>query len=675
MARSLLSVRVALEPLEDRCLLSWDPVPPATLPAGAAGAAVSLDGLGDARGSAAITNREVDYSDLTAPLTGNYTIRATTPPQGSLDTVLGVYQAAWPRSRIAYNDNYGRSGTDSQVTVKLTAGQRVLFGITNRTGNPGGSYTWSVDGPVIDDRFENNDSHAQAYDLGQPTGTWWAQGLTLGDTADWFKFRQQGFGTAAHFVSAVFEHARGDLNLEVYRETSPGVLTLVGASRGTVNDERVSLEGVPPGSTIYVKVVGAAGAFNPDYALVIQPGQDDPYEDNDSLGHPALLGTLTEPTTLAGLQLLDAADYFQFTMTGFGDYLDTIRVNQRAPLFDSLEALLFDSSGRLVRSDTGLTPLVDLEGLPPGTYVAKVSAASAPYRALYDLTINPGTDDPFEENDTRPQAHDFGTLTDGVWFVDLALADSADWYRFNMTGFGYREAFARRVVVLFDPAQGDLEAHLYDGAGNDLGALTRSTTATGDIELDMRLKDLAPGGYYLEVRGVNSSLHPRYSLSIDPNRDDRYEDNDRLQTAYDLGSVDTNPTLSELHVEGELADDHDWYRFTLLDSPAADGTLAFTYVTWDGPLEVVLYDASGNRVSWNRRKREAADIFGMPGEFVSYSLAGLSEGTYYLRVSGAEVVRDNGDGTGYGTGVYGTWSPFYRIELDLNDDISNPFYT
>src|SRR5262249_13434364 len=74
--------QIALESLEDRCLLSWDPVPPATLPAGAAGAAVSLGGLGDARGNAAITNREVDYYDLTAPLTGNYTIRATTPPTG-----------------------------------------------------------------------------------------------------------------------------------------------------------------------------------------------------------------------------------------------------------------------------------------------------------------------------------------------------------------------------------------------------------------------------------------------------------------------------------------------------------------------------------------------------------------------------------------------------------------
>lgn len=106
---------------------------------------------------------------------------------------------------------------------------------------------------------------------------------------------------------------------------------------------------------------------------------------------------------------------------------------------------------------------------------------------------------------------------------------------------------------------------------------------------------------------------------------------------------------------------------------SGQAALALAYAIWDGPLAIAVYDANGNRVALQLKTREPASIRGRPGEFVSYSLAGLTEGTYYVRIAGAEATIDNGDGTSTGTGVYGTASPYYLFELDLNDDIPNRY--
>ena len=136
------------------------------------------------------------------------------------------------------------------------------------------TYTWLVDGPVVDDAYEENDGRAQAFDLGTRTSTQTISGLVLGDGADWYKFTMPGFGTAlaGDQVSLGFQNAQGNLDLELYDAAG----TLLRSSRGTGNAESTSLALQPPG-TYYVRVYGASGAFNPNYRLTINPGTDDAY--------------------------------------------------------------------------------------------------------------------------------------------------------------------------------------------------------------------------------------------------------------------------------------------------------------------------------------------------------------------------------------------------------------
>ncbi len=260
--------RLLLEALEDRVVPSWAGVPPRVMPRGGlirpaeAAVAVTLDAQHDAQGTAAITANEVDYYSFVAPVSGTYRLSALTP-SSSLDTVLGLFDATG--ARVAYNDDISAGNRDSQLTATLTAGARYYFGVTNYTGTPGGAYTWQVDGPsaAADDGFENNDTFAQAANLGTLTARRTVSNLVLADSADWFRFTTSTAGTAASSVSISFLNSQGNLNLELYNSAGQRLRF----SAGTGNGEIVSLSGLAAG-TYYARVYGAA---NPSYTLDVVP--------------------------------------------------------------------------------------------------------------------------------------------------------------------------------------------------------------------------------------------------------------------------------------------------------------------------------------------------------------------------------------------------------------------
>lgn len=262
----LIRPRLQLEPLEDRVALSWAGIPPATIAPPANAVAVSLNAQKAAQGTASITANEVDFYSFVAPSTGSYRISALTP-SSNLDTVLGVFNAAG--TRIAYNDDISGTNFDSQLSALLTARNRYYFGITNYSGKAGGAYTWQVAGPSgapADDSFENNDSLAQASNLGTLTAGRTINNLVMADAADWYRFTTAATGTASNSVAISFLNAQGDLDLELYN-TGGQRLRL---STGVGNTETVSLSGLAAG-TYVIKVYGFRGATNPNYSLSIKP--------------------------------------------------------------------------------------------------------------------------------------------------------------------------------------------------------------------------------------------------------------------------------------------------------------------------------------------------------------------------------------------------------------------
>ncbi len=258
-------IRLFLERLEDRLTPSWSSVPPATVPVPSLYTPVVLDTLGDAAGDSSIATTEVDWYRFTAPAGGTYVFQTTTP--GSLDTVMGIYSSTGLRG--AYNDDVSTSNTDSRITVSLTAGRTYSLGITNYLGTPGGSYSWSINGPSAptpDDAYENNDTFTTASQLGTLTASRTISNLVMADTGDWFRFTLSTAGTSASNVRINFQHAQGDLDLELYSPSG----SRIRFSDDAANSEQISFNGLAAG--IYtVRVLGYQGARNPNYSMILTP--------------------------------------------------------------------------------------------------------------------------------------------------------------------------------------------------------------------------------------------------------------------------------------------------------------------------------------------------------------------------------------------------------------------
>lgn len=86
---------------------------------------------------------------------------------------------------------------------------------------------------------------------------------------DWFKFYVNDTGAAGDLVQIQFNHAAGDLDLELLDESGAQVAISQGASNG----EQISLAGVPEG-WYYARVFGKNGATNASYNLVVDPPQN-----------------------------------------------------------------------------------------------------------------------------------------------------------------------------------------------------------------------------------------------------------------------------------------------------------------------------------------------------------------------------------------------------------------
>lgn len=359
-----------LEELEDRRLLTGTPSPFAY------SLGFALDFLGDAQGSATI-DAKAQYYTFVPPQTGAYTI--TAQADGSeLDTVLSVYDRHG--RRIGFNDDIDPGFiTDSRVTSTLTGGQRYFFQVDKHAGAPGGAYLWSVDGPVSDDRLENNDTLETARNLGTLNAATTISRLVLADEGDWYKFTMKGVGTSASFARINFLNAQGDLDLSLFDTAGTEV-----ASSASVDDsEQISFENFGPG-TYYLNVVGFAGAFNPNYSLTIVPN-DDSFEDNDRQRAASNLGKVSGLRTITDLQLADAADWFRFTTTARGKANDFVSIE-----FDNsqgnLDLYLYDNCGNVLRRSTSAADLeqISLRNRSAGTYYIAVVGATNPN---YTLTI------------------------------------------------------------------------------------------------------------------------------------------------------------------------------------------------------------------------------------------------------------------------------------------------
>jgi hypothetical protein len=202
-------------------------------------------------------------------------------------------------------------GNFEQISLNgRPAGDYVIrvYGYQGAT-NP--NYSLKIDpapSATTDDGYENNDTFATAHNFGTLSSLMTVNNLVMADGEDWYRFHQNGTGTANDYVRVEFLHSQGDIDLGLY--TGGGQFLAGSTSIG--NFEQISLSGLGAGDYV-VRVYGYQGATNPNYSLRIDPSAT-------SGGSNRVLYLNFDGASISYSNLVDwAADDWQ---SSINDYLD-----------------------------------------------------------------------------------------------------------------------------------------------------------------------------------------------------------------------------------------------------------------------------------------------------------------------------------------------------------------
>lgn len=271
---------------------------------------------------------------------------------------------------------------------------------------------------------------------------------------------------------------------------------------------------------------------------------DDAYEPNDtprqvlSLSSPGgpWLGAVEGDLSIAGLKLLDRADWFRFRLTTQGQPGDDVSIafrNRRG----NLDLDLFNARGRNLLDSSATnraTESVSLDGLAPGWYMIRVTGRDNATNPLYRLTFDAPIDTPddgggdsggddgggtpvIEYNDSfdlvdaapagAPGSPSLGVLTSPIALAGRTLDDTYDIFKFTVAA----TPSANASVSISSPHAFNLS--LFNASRQSIGF------ASGYMgQTSLSLSGLAPGEYYVQVThyvlGLEGAFN--YDLAFNP---------------------------------------------------------------------------------------------------------------------------------------------------------------
>ena len=479
------------------------------------------------------------------------------------------------------------------------------------------------------DRFEMNNSRTTATGLGTLQGQAEYSGLSIHQASDedWFQFTTVAVGTAPHFVAATFNHAGGDLDLELYNQSG----TKLASSNSASNEERISLQGLPAG-TYFARVLGFNGATNTDYRLVLQTPTTvinaDRFEANNTVATATNLGTLTTPQTTSGLTIHTTADldHYRFQTSAIGRADDFVQINFSHAAGD-LELRLLNTSGLVLASSKTANDFerISLNGRPAGQYIVQVLGENSARSPDYSLTIDPPAvsipADSFETNNSLAAAKPLNLTQAYTEFPQLTIHQSTDqdWYSFQLSEEGKAGHF---VAIDFEHRDGDIDLQLTNASG-----VVLRSSATAQNQERISLAGIAPGTYFVRVYGVQNATQPNYRLSlsvpvttIDP---DAKESNDTRITATDLRRISGDLLVEQLNIHQSA--DVDWFRFETAAVGTSSHFVGLIYRSGGADINLELYDQNGGLL--------ARSSLNDNWEIINF--ANRPAGTYFARVYSA----------------------------------------
>jgi hypothetical protein len=480
------------------------------------------------------------------------------------------------------------------------------------------------DNSGADDNYEENDNLAEAYDLSANEESWLSelagQAVQLDD--DWFKIAIDS-GFERLLVELRFSHAAGDINIALH----DGDGNELASAESTSDNESLDYT-VPQAGSYYLRIyLGNAGNTYDLWwhdTTPPAPNPDDNYEENDTLESATPL-TENRLSAIDGYGLQWDDDWFEIEIPEGSERLIVDLTFSHAE--GDIDLDLYDASGNFLANSTSVSDNETITHTTPsgGTHYLKVYYGNQGNQ--YDLSWQVSTpllDDPYEENDSRPFAHDL-SYDEGSWLSELSgkgIQQDEDWFKIYATP-GYEQL---QVDLKFIDDEGDLDLALYD----DNGTLLSYSDSVNDNETIAHTLPQSDEDYFLRVYSFFDYTGNSYDMRwtgqepVYEGNDDPYEENDLRSSAHDL-SASPGIWLSNLQGAGIQGDD-DWYKIQAL-AEEAPITIDLRFTHAEGDIDLILYDASGYQLAESYSTDD--------NESIAYTTA--ASGDYYLYIYYADA--------------------------------------
>jgi hypothetical protein len=154
-------------------------------------------------------------------------------------------------------------------------------------------------------------------------------------------------------------------------------------------------------------------------------------------------------------------------------------------------------------------------------------------------------------------------LGDSRGFADLRVVNEVDWYRLAAPAAGQYRVSVQSAAGSLGPL-----VAIYTEQGRRLAVAGQLAATIQQLTVPLQ----AGRRYFVAVAGARSQPIGRHVWHIDGpmiRPDDRYEENDRLAQAANLGVVRDGVSVGRL----ALQDRQDWFRFQVTASPGSDARL------------------------------------------------------------------------------------------------------
>ena len=510
--------------------------------------------------------------------------------------------------------------------------------------------TDAADAADLNDLAEPNDTFEDATDLGEASGEGLIADLTLtsGDE-DWFKAFLVNDGTPDQYVSALFDHSDGDIDIELYDAD----YNLLRSATSVTDNETIYLSDIDGGAYYYLRIAAYGDTtfqeYSLDYAFPIEvseasiaaDGQEG--DSGNDLYSAATSLTLTSALTDLTLHTATDQDWYQFETRNlsstssqiFVDYdeaFGVINLSLWAIDVGATEPTLVTSTA----SGSG-RERINFDGFGAGDYYLQVVAEDGALIPDYSLTM--GIDevevsqsassvipaDQFESgdgNNTASDATSLGTLETVLTIEGLGIhsASDVDYLQFQTAFSGETQ-----IDLTFSHQVGDLDTVLRNGSGAEVASST-----SGDDNESISFQSSSTETYTLEVYGYEGETNRDYDLTITPkqlnSRRDEYENNNSASQAVE--ARDTRASFNDLTLHDST--DQDWFQFTIADTANATNKVQITNFL-GADAELTIYRSNGTTAEASAEIVNGA---------ASIDASDFSAGDYYAVVNSLASASD-----------------------------------